>query len=47
MEALGGILLGRPSRPEVAELFAFLTSACASYITGVEYTIDGGMVRTV
>jgi len=48
MKALGGIPIGRPSKPEeVAELVAFLVSDRAAVITGGEFTIDGGSVPTV
>jgi NAD(P)-dependent dehydrogenase (short-subunit alcohol dehydrogenase family) len=48
MNALGGIPLGRPNRPEeVAELVAFLASDRARSITGSEYVIDGGNIPTI
>jgi NAD(P)-dependent dehydrogenase (short-subunit alcohol dehydrogenase family) len=47
MNALGGIPLGRPAKPqEVADLIAFLVSPRAGTITGTEYVIDGGTVPT-
>ncbi|WP_376766068.1 SDR family oxidoreductase [Acerihabitans arboris] len=47
MKSLGGIPLGRPSKPvEVANLIAFLASPRAATITGTEYVIDGGTIPT-
>lgn len=48
MDALGGIPMGRPAEPaEVAELVGFLVSPRAGYLTGTEYVIDGGTIRTI
>jgi NAD(P)-dependent dehydrogenase (short-subunit alcohol dehydrogenase family) len=48
MKSLGGIPLGRPTKPrEVAELIAFVVSPRAAAITGTEFVIDGGTVPTV
>jgi NAD(P)-dependent dehydrogenase (short-subunit alcohol dehydrogenase family) len=48
MDALGGIPMGRPAKPEeVAELIGFLVSPRANYLTGTEYVIDGGTIPTV
>ena len=48
MESLGGIPIGRPSKPaEVANLIAFLASPLAATITGTEYVIDGGTIPVV
>jgi len=45
MKSIGGIPLGRPSKPEeVANLIAFLASPRAASITGSEFIIDGGSV---
>ncbi|TFI20736.1 oxidoreductase [Streptomyces sp. 4R-3d] len=42
-----GITTGRVTEPaEVAELCAFLASARAANITGAEFVIDGGQVKT-
>ncbi|MCC9138697.1 SDR family oxidoreductase [Pontibacter silvestris] len=48
MDALGGIPIGRPAKPEeVAELVGFLVSPRADYLTGTEYVIDGGTIPTI
>jgi len=41
-----GIPIGRPGEPkEIAEVIAFLASPAASYVTGVSWAVDGGMLQ--
>jgi NAD(P)-dependent dehydrogenase (short-subunit alcohol dehydrogenase family) len=48
MNSVGKIRMNRPGRPkEVAEMIAFLVSDRASYIAGVEHTVDGCWLPTV
>lgn len=48
MEAIGGIPLGRPAKPqEVADLIVFLASSRAASISGSEHRIDGGTISTL
>lgn len=48
MDALGGIPIGRPAKPEdIAEFVGFLVSPRASYLTGTEYVVDGGTIPTI
>lgn len=48
MDALGGIPMGRPAKPEeVAEFVGFLVSPRAGYLTGTEYVIDGGTIPAI
>jgi NAD(P)-dependent dehydrogenase (short-subunit alcohol dehydrogenase family) len=43
-----GISLGRFAEPEeIADLIVFLSSDRAAMITGADYIIDGGLVKTV
>lgn len=44
---MNSMTIGRMIAPEeIAALVAFLASDCAAAITGVDYLIDGGMVKT-
>ncbi|MGP1275979.1 MAG: SDR family oxidoreductase [Caulobacterales bacterium] len=47
MKSLGGVPVGRPSKPEeIASLIAFIASDRSGTITGSEYVIDGGTMPT-
>ncbi|MBB5800894.1 NAD(P)-dependent dehydrogenase (short-subunit alcohol dehydrogenase family) [Saccharothrix ecbatanensis] len=46
VESIGGIPIGRTGTPDdIANLVAFLVSDEASWITGADYVIDGGMLK--
>ena len=48
MDAIGGIPVGRPAKPEeVADLIVFLASPRSASSVGSEYRIDGGTVATL
>ncbi len=48
MDMLGGVPMGRFAYPEeIAELVVFLVSDRAKYISGGEFTIDGGTIATI
>jgi NAD(P)-dependent dehydrogenase (short-subunit alcohol dehydrogenase family) len=45
--SIGGFATGRFTTPEeVASLVVFLASQCAGNITGANYVIDGGLIKT-
>jgi len=48
MDGLGGVPIGRMAQPgEIANLVGFLVSSEASYISGVNYGVDGATVPTL
>ncbi|WP_426244061.1 oxidoreductase [Nocardioides sp. LHG3406-4] len=48
VEGLGGFATGRFTRPEeVADLALFLASERSGNITGADFTIDGGLIKTI
>jgi NAD(P)-dependent dehydrogenase (short-subunit alcohol dehydrogenase family) len=48
LDTIGGVPLGRPGTArEVAEVVAFLISDAAAYVTGSEFTVDGGNNRVL
>jgi NAD(P)-dependent dehydrogenase (short-subunit alcohol dehydrogenase family) len=48
VQGLGGIATGRFTRPEeVADLALFLASPRSANITGADFTIDGGLIKTL
>jgi NAD(P)-dependent dehydrogenase (short-subunit alcohol dehydrogenase family) len=48
VEGLGGFATGRFSRPEeVADLALFLAGDRSRNVTGADFTIDGGLIKTI